>query len=387
MRKRVIFFIALLVLSFIVLVYARSFDSGKLVLDNNYNNNQVRGEIISSNNLSVGDIFYLDDGRKARVTGVEDIASDFNFDNLNFFANGVLVHNKWDMNAPAHHFASEITETFDYTPSVIVSAKGRAEMAQVVGEMYQARFNAEIGSAMNANPILTGESMQQYIQRLINEGKIENAGMAIHAPKTKEAIMAGEGRYLVFKSNKEGLCNVVMYEGMYKPGTSDVASAYEAVHGGKAVEAGMLGVKGNLGLRGEDQLSREAQLWLDIIESSKKAGYSDVDIVVAVQPRDARTYLEVWGEYIEPVSLDVLKEIQKSRPGSEILTYTRLGRKTGGVQFPYLLEKEVGSLTLPDGTILSGMESPIGTAVLKMKKHAVDAYALKELAELAKGAK
>ena len=93
-KKYLLFFLILLCLSFIFLVYAQSFDSGKLVLDNNYNNNQVRGEIISSNNLSVGDVFYLDDGRKARVTGVEDIASDFNFDNLNFFANGVLVHNK-----------------------------------------------------------------------------------------------------------------------------------------------------------------------------------------------------------------------------------------------------------------------------------------------------
>ena len=45
--------------------------------------------------FTVGDVFYLDDGRKAKVTGIKDIEDDsVDFDNLNFFANGVLVHNK-----------------------------------------------------------------------------------------------------------------------------------------------------------------------------------------------------------------------------------------------------------------------------------------------------
>ena len=91
MRKRWAILLGLLVLFSIVLVYARNLDSGKVVFTDNHNVNST-GKIISTENLSVGDIFYLDDGRKARVTGVEDVAG--NFDNLNFFANGVLVHNK-----------------------------------------------------------------------------------------------------------------------------------------------------------------------------------------------------------------------------------------------------------------------------------------------------
>ena len=75
-----------------ILVYAQSFDSGNVILNDK---DKVSGEIITTENLNVGDVFYLDDGRKARVTGVEDIVGEnYNFDNLNFFANGVLVHNK-----------------------------------------------------------------------------------------------------------------------------------------------------------------------------------------------------------------------------------------------------------------------------------------------------
>jgi len=92
MKKRWLVFIALLVLSLIFLVYAQTFNSGKLTLNNHH---KVTGRMLNSNNLSVGDIFTLPDGRKARVTGVEEVVSyaDDNFDNLNFFANGVLVHN------------------------------------------------------------------------------------------------------------------------------------------------------------------------------------------------------------------------------------------------------------------------------------------------------
>jgi len=94
MRKRGLIFLALLVLSLIILVYAQASDSGNIVLNND--NDEKIGSIGSSENFNVGDVFYLDDGRKARVTSVEDIVSDsdFNFNNLNFFANGVLVHNK-----------------------------------------------------------------------------------------------------------------------------------------------------------------------------------------------------------------------------------------------------------------------------------------------------
>jgi len=92
MKKRGLVLIALLILFSIFIVYAQTRNSGKLIL----NDDNSIGRLVSSDNLSVGDIFYLDDGRKARVTSVEDIVSDSdsNFDNLNFFANGVLVHNK-----------------------------------------------------------------------------------------------------------------------------------------------------------------------------------------------------------------------------------------------------------------------------------------------------
>jgi len=92
MRKRVGIFLALLVLSLIIIVYAQSFDSGKMILNNDANS---IGRLVSSENLNIGDIFYLDDGRKAKVTGIEEIVdSDSSFNNQNFFANGVLVHNK-----------------------------------------------------------------------------------------------------------------------------------------------------------------------------------------------------------------------------------------------------------------------------------------------------
>ena len=93
MKKRWVILIALLVLSSIILVYAQSLDSEKLVLNSGDKVNSISA-LINAENLSIGDVFYLEDGRKARVTGVEDIVSDYNFDNLNFFANGVLVHNK-----------------------------------------------------------------------------------------------------------------------------------------------------------------------------------------------------------------------------------------------------------------------------------------------------
>jgi len=93
MKKRVGILLALLVLSLIILVYAQAFDSGKLILNDD---NNSTGSLVSSDNLSVGDVFYLEDEKKARVTSVEDIVNEnnFSFDNLNFFANGVLVHNK-----------------------------------------------------------------------------------------------------------------------------------------------------------------------------------------------------------------------------------------------------------------------------------------------------
>ncbi|MFH1711164.1 MAG: hypothetical protein ABH840_02540 [Nanoarchaeota archaeon] len=102
MRKRGLIFLALLVLFSIVLVYAQDFNSGKLVLNSE---DEVNGEIVSSENLNVGDTFYLEDGRKARVSRVEEVVnyvdnSYGNFDNLNFFANGVLVHNKPYQQAP-----------------------------------------------------------------------------------------------------------------------------------------------------------------------------------------------------------------------------------------------------------------------------------------------
>jgi len=81
----------LVLLLFGILVYAQTY-SGKLILNDD---NNSTGSLVSSENLSVGDIFYLEDGRKARVTGISDVNDDsVNFDNLNFFANGVLVHNK-----------------------------------------------------------------------------------------------------------------------------------------------------------------------------------------------------------------------------------------------------------------------------------------------------
>jgi len=90
MKKRV--GILLVLLLFGVLVYAQTFNSGKVVLNEKSGST---GRLVSSENLNIGDIFYLDDGRKAKVTGVEDVAGEnYNFDNLNFFANGVLVHNK-----------------------------------------------------------------------------------------------------------------------------------------------------------------------------------------------------------------------------------------------------------------------------------------------------
>jgi len=92
MKKRVGILLALLVLSLIILVYAQNIDSGKLILNDDANST---GSLVSSENFNVGDIFYLDDGRKAKVTGIKDIEDDsVDFDNLNFFANGVLVHNK-----------------------------------------------------------------------------------------------------------------------------------------------------------------------------------------------------------------------------------------------------------------------------------------------------
>jgi len=91
MRKRVVILLLLVLLLFGILVYAQTY-SGKLILNDD---NNSTGSLVSSENLSVGDIFYLEDGRKARVTGISDVNDDsVNFDNLNFFANGVLVHNK-----------------------------------------------------------------------------------------------------------------------------------------------------------------------------------------------------------------------------------------------------------------------------------------------------
>jgi len=93
MKKRVVVLIVLTALLFVVLVYAR-FDSGKVILNDDKVNSA--GKIITTENLSVGDVFYLEDGRKARVTGVSEVDDNSNFDNLNFFANGVLVHNKFE---------------------------------------------------------------------------------------------------------------------------------------------------------------------------------------------------------------------------------------------------------------------------------------------------
>jgi len=104
MKKRVLILLALLVLSFVILVYSGNFKSGKIILDSNeqfdstgkmalnYNDkvNSSRG-LVNSNEMKVGDTFCLVNGRKVKVTGVEDIVNN---DNLNFFANGVLVHNK-----------------------------------------------------------------------------------------------------------------------------------------------------------------------------------------------------------------------------------------------------------------------------------------------------
>ena len=104
MKKRVLILLALLVLSSVILVYSGNFKSGKIILDSNeqfdstgkmalnYNDkvNSSRG-LVNSNEMKVGDTFCLVNGRKVKVTGVEDIVNN---DNLNFFANGVLVHNK-----------------------------------------------------------------------------------------------------------------------------------------------------------------------------------------------------------------------------------------------------------------------------------------------------
>jgi len=93
-HKYLLLVILLLVLSSIFFVYAQNFNSERVIVSND----ATVGSLVSNDNLSVGDIFYLDDGRKARVTGIQEIVSDVdtdsNFDNLNFFANGVLVHNK-----------------------------------------------------------------------------------------------------------------------------------------------------------------------------------------------------------------------------------------------------------------------------------------------------
>jgi len=94
MRKRGVILLLLVLLLFGVLVYAQTY-SEKVVL-NNADKSNFAGSLISTENFNVGDIFYLEDGRKAKVTGIKDIVSDSdsNFDNQNFFANGVLVHNK-----------------------------------------------------------------------------------------------------------------------------------------------------------------------------------------------------------------------------------------------------------------------------------------------------
>jgi len=87
MNKRV--GILLVLLLFGVLVYAHSFNSGKLILNNDTNST---GSLVSSENLNIGDVFTLSDGRKARVTGIKDVEiedSSVNFDNLNFF-NAIL---------------------------------------------------------------------------------------------------------------------------------------------------------------------------------------------------------------------------------------------------------------------------------------------------------
>ncbi|MFH1711166.1 MAG: hypothetical protein ABH840_02550 [Nanoarchaeota archaeon] len=94
MKKSWVIVLSLLVLFSIVLVYAQTLDTGKLILNSE---DEVNGEIVSAENLNVGDTFYLEDGRKARVSGIEGVVGDDNsvdFNNLNFFANGVLVHNK-----------------------------------------------------------------------------------------------------------------------------------------------------------------------------------------------------------------------------------------------------------------------------------------------------
>ncbi|MFH1711167.1 MAG: hypothetical protein ABH840_02555 [Nanoarchaeota archaeon] len=103
MRKRGLFLLSLLVLFSIVLVYAQTSDSGKLVLNSEDEVNSDDG-LISVNNLDIGDVFYID-GKKARVTDIENIVD--NFDNQNFFANGVLVHNK----EPVYTYFREIKYT------------------------------------------------------------------------------------------------------------------------------------------------------------------------------------------------------------------------------------------------------------------------------------
>ncbi|MFH1711170.1 MAG: hypothetical protein ABH840_02570 [Nanoarchaeota archaeon] len=87
------------ILSFAILVHAQDFNFEKLVLNSGENVDSVFG-LISVDSLEIGDVFYLDDWRKARVSGLEDMVDEDNsvdFDNQNFFAKGVLVHNKLDM--------------------------------------------------------------------------------------------------------------------------------------------------------------------------------------------------------------------------------------------------------------------------------------------------
>ena len=63
-------FAVLLVFSLISLASAE-----KLALNSDEQINSLTG-LVSVGNLHIGDIFYLSDGKKARVTGIEDAADD-----------------------------------------------------------------------------------------------------------------------------------------------------------------------------------------------------------------------------------------------------------------------------------------------------------------------
>jgi len=313
MKKRGVILLFLLVLSLIFIVYAQTYSSGKVILNND---NNSTGKIVTTENLNIGDIFYLDDGRKARVTSVEDIVSDvdsydnYSFDNLNFFANGVLVHNKEGL---------ACTNCLLRCPAWGPQCGGlnpQQALDILAGKIPKIEIPGAKGITYALKPANTAEEIANW-QTIADSSYIR--GRVLQTPSHSEAMaMAGkQGVHLNEPGIRLILVNQETGESVATIGLfyNDWVIKVEQKLGGQIFEIGGKEIKlgnkfleiGGLGVKECLSGKRETLgLYKGMLDAIDPLGMPDQPVMAVMRAniRDSKNYARTLGDFYKPVNWD-----------------------------------------------------------------------------------